>query len=216
MALTGIGLLVYIFAHMAGNLKIFSGVDPLTGEYQIDLYSEALRELGGHLVPRGSVLLLFRVGLASMFALHIWSAVVLTRRNARSRGKQRYEHKRVYNEASYASRTMRYTGTIVALYLIYHLADLTFGYANPDYVFGDVYNNMIASLSQPIVALFYMAANIALVFHIYHGAWSLFQSLGSSNPKFNNLRRFFAFGVAAVILVGNLSIPVAIWAGWVS
>lgn len=216
MAITGIGLLGYIFVHMAGNLKIFAGVDPATGQYQIDLYSEALRELGGHLVPRGAVLLLFRIGLASMFTLHIWSSVVLTRRNARSRGKPRYEHKRVYNEATYAARTMRYSGTIVALFLIYHLADLTFGYANPDYVYGSVYANMVASLSRPIVALFYMLANVALVVHIYHGTWSLFQSLGSASPKFNDLRRYLAAGVAATILIGNLSIPLAIWAGWVS
>lgn len=216
MALTGIGLLVYIFAHMVGNLKIFAGTNPATGEYQIDLYSEALRELGGHLVPRGSILLLFRIGLASMFALHIWAAAVLAKRNITSRGKIRYDHKRNYQAVNYASLTMRYSGVIVALFLIYHLADLTFGYTNPDYVFGFVYNNMIASLSRPIVAVLYMAANVALVFHIYHGTWSLFQSLGSVNPKYKDLRRYLAFGVAAIILVGNLSIPLAIWAGWVS
>lgn len=216
MALTGIGLLLYVLAHLIGNLKIFLGVDPFTGEYQIDTYSEALRTLGGHLVPRGSILLLFRIGLASLFILHIWAAVVLTRRNLTARGRVRYEHRRHYNEANYASRTMRLGGTIVLLFLIYHLADLTFGYANPAYVYGDVYNNMVASMSQPIVALIYMIANVALAVHIYHGAWSLFQSIGTVNPKYNDLRRYFAVAFAAVILVGNLSIPLAIWAGWVA
>lgn len=216
MALTGIGLLLYVLAHLIGNLKIFLGVDALTGEYQIDLYSEALRSLGGHLVPEGSVLLLFRIGLASMFIIHIWSAVVLTRRNLVARGGDRYDHRRQYNEANYASRTMRFGGTIVLLFLLYHLADLTFGYVNPDFVSGHVYENMIASLSQPIVALFYMLANVALAVHIYHGAWSLFQSIGTVNPKYNDMRRYFAVVFAAVILVGNLSIPLAIWAGWVS
>ncbi|GMQ92543.1 MAG: succinate dehydrogenase cytochrome b subunit [Acidimicrobiia bacterium] len=216
MALTGIGLLLYILAHLIGNLKIFLGVDPITGEYQIDLYSEALRTLGGHLVPRSSILALFRIGLASLFILHIWASVILTRRNWAARGRDRYEAKRQYDEANYASRTMRFSGTIVLLFLLYHLADLTFGYANPEYVFGDVYNNMIASMSQPIVALIYMLANVFLAVHIYHGAWSLFQSLGTANPKYNDLRRYFAVAFAAVILVGNISIPLAILAGWVS
>ncbi len=216
MAVTGIGLLLYVLAHLVGNLKIFLGVDPVTGEYQIDLYSEALRSLGGHLVPEGSVLLLFRIGLASMFIIHIWAAVVLTRRNLAARGRGRYDHTRQYNEANYASRTMRWTGTLVLLFLLFHIADLTLGRANPDFVSGAVHDNMIASMSQPIVALFYMFANIALAVHIYHGAWSLFQSIGTVNPKYNDLRRYFAVAFAAVILVGNLSIPLAIWAGWVS
>ncbi len=67
-----------------------------------------------------------------------------------------------------------------------------------------------------IVALFYIAANIALAAHIYHGAWSLFQTIGTTNAKYNDLRRYFAAAFAAVILIGNLSIPLAIWAGWVS
>jgi succinate dehydrogenase / fumarate reductase cytochrome b subunit len=216
MAITGIGLLLYVLAHLIGNLKIFFGADSVTGEYQIDLYSEALRTLGGHLVPEGSILLLFRIGLAAMFIIHIWAAYVLTRRNVAARGKIRYDHKRHYNKADYASRTMRWTGVIVALFLLFHLTDLTLGYANPDYIHGAVYHNMIASMSQPIVALVYMAANVALAVHIYHGAWSLFQSIGTQNSKFDDWRRYFAFGFAAFILIGNLSIPLAIWAGWVS
>lgn len=216
MAITGIGLLLYVLAHLIGNLKIFLGLDPHTGEYQIDLYSEALRTLGGHIVPEGSILLLFRIGLTAMFVIHIWAAVVLTRRNLVARGRGRYDHKRHYNEANYASRTMRWSGTIVLLYLLYHLADLTLGWTNPDFVHGHVHDNMVASMSQPIVALIYMVANAALAVHIYHGAWSLFQTIGTVNSKYNDLRRYFAVAFAAVILIGNLSIPLAIWAGWVS
>jgi succinate dehydrogenase / fumarate reductase cytochrome b subunit len=216
MAITGVGLLFYVLAHLIGNMKIFLGVDPSTGEYQIDLYSEALRTLGGHLVPEGSILLLFRIGLAAMFIIHIWAAYVLTRRNLAARGKARYDHKRHYKEADFASRTMRWTGVIVLLFLIFHLADLTLGQANPDYIAGAVRHNMIASMSQPVIAVIYMVANIALAIHIYHGAWSLFQSIGTQNSKFDDWRRYFAFGFAAVILIGNLSIPVAILAGWVS
>lgn len=216
MALTGIGLLLYVIAHLIGNLKIFAGVDPETGAYPIDLYSEALITLGGHIVPEGSILLLFRIGLASMFILHIWSAAVLTRRNRAARGRGRYDATREYITATYASRTMRFSGIIVLLFLIFHLADFTLGNANPDYVYGAVHDNIIASLSRPVVAVFYMAANVALALHIYHGAWSLFQSLGTVNVKYNVLRRYFAGAFAAVILIGNLSIPLAVLAGWVS
>ncbi len=215
MALTGIGLLLYVLAHLIGNLKIFSGIDLATGQYPIDLYSEALKTLGSPIVPEGSVLLLFRVGLASMFILHIWAAAVLTRRNRAARGRGRYDAPRQYAAANYASRTMRASGVIVLLFLIFHLADLSYGVGHPDYIYGAVQSNIIASLSRPVVAFFYMAASAALALHIYHGAWSLFQSLGSVNPKYNVLRRYLAAGFAAVILLGNVSIPLAVLAGWV-
>lgn len=214
MAITGIGLLGYIASHLFGNLKIFTGTDA-AGDYYIDLYSEALWHLGGHLVPQGLVVTAVRIGLFSVFALHIYAALELTRRNHRAVGSQKYQASRNFAAANYASRTMRFGGVIILLFLLYHLADLSFGIVNPDFVHGSVYDNMIASLSRWPVALLYIVANIALVFHIYHGTWSLFQSLGSANPKYNGLRRGFAAVFAAAILVGNLSIPIAILAGWV-
>jgi len=214
MAITGIGLLGYIAAHLFGNLKIFTGADA-AGNYYIDLYSEALWHLGGHLVPEGLVITLLRIGLLAVFVLHIYSAMTLSRRNRKAVGPQRYEAKQDYAAATYASRTMLYGGWIILLFLLYHLADLTFGIVNPDFHHGSVYENMIASLSRWPVALLYIVANIALAFHIYHGAWSLFQSLGSANAKYNDLRRGFAAVFAAVILIGSLSIPIAILAGWV-
>ncbi|MEZ5174622.1 MAG: succinate dehydrogenase cytochrome b subunit [Acidimicrobiia bacterium] len=215
MAITGIGLLGYVAAHLFGNLKIFTGTNE-AGEYYIDLYSEALWHLGGHLLPQGFLLTLLRIGLAAVFVLHIWAAVVLTKRNREATGATRYRASRQWAASNYASRTMRFGGVIIALFVLYHLADLTFGIANPDFHHGDVYNNMVASLSRWPVAVLYMVANIALAFHIYHGAWSLFQSLGTVNPRYDSFRRAFAWVFAAVILVGNLSMPVAILAGWVS
>lgn len=214
MALTGIGLLIYVAAHMFGNLKIFTGTDP-AGEYYIDLYSEALWHLGGHLMPVGFLLTVLRVGLAAVFILHIYAAAVLTKRNQVAKGQPRYQARRDWAASNYASRTMRFGGVIILLFLLYHLADLTFGWANPDFHHGNVYENMIASLSQWPVALLYVVANIALAFHIYHGGWSLFQSLGVANPKYNSLRRAFAAVFAAAILIGNVLIVVAIYAGWV-
>jgi len=108
---------------------------------------------------------------------------------------------------------MRYTGVIFALFLAWHLADLTWGWVNPGFQRGDVYRNLDASLSRIPVALLYIAGNIALGIHLFHGVWSLFQSMGWSNPRFNKWRRAFATGFATLIVVGNVSFPVAVLAG---
>jgi succinate dehydrogenase cytochrome b subunit len=215
MALTGIGLLFYVLAHLIGNLKVFLGANEL-GQYEIDLYSEALRSLGGDLVPHGTILWLFRLGLIAAFVLHIGASAALTKRNWDARGNDRYDAQRNYAAANYASRTMRWGGTIILLFVLFHLADLTFGWANPDFVSGEVYHNLVASLTQAPVAIFYLVAQLALAFHIYHGAWSLFQSLGSVNPRYKGFRRGFAIVFAAVIFLGNCAIVLAIWTGVVA
>jgi len=102
---------------------------------------------------------------------------------------------------------------IVGLFILFHLADLTWGIANPDYVRGDVYRNFVATFSRPGVALIYIVANIALGIHLFHGTWSLFQSMGWNNPRFKQWRRHIAVLVATVIVVGNVSFPVAVLAG---
>ena len=248
MAITGIGLLLYVLAHMIGNLKMFQGAYE-GGEFAIDLYGQALRNLGGDLVPKESILWLFRIGLLLAFVIHIGASAALTKRNWDARGSDRYEAQRHYAAANYASRTMRWSGTIflaflvfhladltwgiqplapevwerghvyanfIVLFLLYHLADLTFGWANPDFVYGAVYNNVIASLTRAPVAILYLVAQVALAFHIYHGGWSLFQSLGFVNPRYNVWRRFFAVGFAALIFIGNTAIILAVWTGAVS
>jgi succinate dehydrogenase / fumarate reductase cytochrome b subunit len=215
MAITGIGLLLYVLVHMIGNLKMFLGANAL-GEYEIDLYGEALRSLGGDLVPHGAILWLFRIGLLAAFILHIGASVVLTRRNWQARGWDRYDAQRHYAAANFAARTMRWTGTIVLFFLLFHLADLTFGWANPDFEYGAVYHNVVTSLSQPVVAIIYLVAQVALAIHIYHGAWSMFQSLGIVNPKYQVFRRYFAIAFAALIFIGNSAIILAVWTGAVS
>jgi succinate dehydrogenase / fumarate reductase cytochrome b subunit len=208
MAVTGIGLIGYILAHMIGNLHLYEG--PL----QVNEYGEALRDLGGHLVPRTMLLWIMRLGLIAMFVFHIHSAYGLTRMNMAANAGAKYQDKRNYAAANFASRTMRWTGVIIALYLVFHLADLTWGKMHPGtYVRGNIYYNVSNSLQTWPIALIYIVANIALAVHIYHGAWSMFQSLGINNPKYNKLRRGFAGGLAAIILVGNLSFPVMALAG---
>jgi succinate dehydrogenase / fumarate reductase, cytochrome b subunit len=210
MAVSGIAILGFVFFHMIGNLHLYEG--PL----QVNEYGEALRDLGGHLIPRTLALWLLRVGLVVAFGLHIHSAYGLTRMNLAA--NEKYASKRDYVAANFASRTMRWTGVIIALFIVFHLADLTWGWqlGNDDYVRGDVYHNVTQSLGNLPVALIYIVANIALALHIYHGAWSMFQTLGINNPFINKARRPFAAGLATIILVGNLSFPIAVQTGLIS
>ena len=207
MALTGIGLLGFVLVHMIGNLHMYEGPN------QVNQYAESLRELGGHLVPRTLVLWLMRVGLLTMFGLHIHSAVTLTRINQKSDAK--YASPRDYAAVNFASKSMRYTGAIIALYLVFHIMDLTWGvFLGDSYVRGDVYHNVTESLSTIPVTIVYIVANVALAIHIFHGAYSMFQSLGINNPTINGLRRNLAGGLAAVILLGNLSFPISAATGF--
>ena len=203
MALTGIALMGFVLVHLIGNIKLFLSKE------EINLYGEALRDMPGHLLPRTLLLWLLRIGLIGAFAFHLHSAYGLTVLNRKAR-PQRYQSKRDYVAANFASRTMRWTGIIVALFIIFHLFDLTWGQANAEWVRGDPYNNLVYSLQRPAVAAIYILGNIALAIHLFHGAWSIFQSMGVNNPRINKLRRWFATGFAGVILVGNLSFPILI------
>src|SRR5690606_26196737 len=116
-------------------------------------------------------------GLIVAFALHVHSAWSILAHNRKSR-PVKYQSKRDYIAADWASRTMQWTGPIILLFIAFHLADLPWGYVNPDFHHGEVYANTIASFQRVPVSALYIVANLALGVHIYHGAWSLFQSLG--------------------------------------
>jgi succinate dehydrogenase / fumarate reductase cytochrome b subunit len=208
MAITGIMLMGFVFAHMVGNLKMYMGAEDLNH------YGEFLRELLYPILPKSGLLWILRLGLLAAIALHIHAAYSLTRMNQRAR-TVKYQSQRDYIAANFASRTMRYTGVIVLLFIIWHLLDLTIGasFVNPDFVYGLPYENAVASLGRIPVGLFYVVANLALGVHLFHGAWSLFQSMGWNNPRFNVWRRNFAAGFAAIIVIGNVSFPVAIMTG---
>ena len=208
MALSGIVLMGYVLAHMVGNLKVYLGAE------ELNHYGEWLRELATPALPRTVALWLMRTVLAAAFVLHVHAAYGLTVMNRRAR-PQAYVTKRDYEVADFAGRTMRWTGVIVALFVIFHLLDLTWGPANPDFVRGEPYHNLVASFSRVPVAIAYVVANVALAVHLYHGAWSLFRSLGVSHPRADLLTRRFAAAFAGVILAGNVSFPVAVVAGWV-
>ncbi len=206
MAITGIMLMGFVFAHMVGNLKMFLGAE------DFNHYGEFLRELLVPILPRTVFLWLLRGGLVVAFGLHIHAAYSLTRMNRAARTVG-YQSRRDYIAANFASRTMRWTGIIVGLFLVWHLFDLSWTGTGATYVRGLAYENVDQSLSRIPVGLLYIVANIALGIHLFHGAWSLFQSMGWNNPRFNGARRNFAAAFAAITVIGNVSFPIAVLAG---
>jgi succinate dehydrogenase / fumarate reductase, cytochrome b subunit len=213
MAITGLFLTLFVFGHMVGNLKMYLGT--MSGgkyAYHIDEYGAFLRDLGSPILPHMVFLWIFRLLLIGAFALHMHAAYSLTMMNRRARAVN-YASKSDYQAANFASRSMRYTGTIVILYLIWHLLDLTNGVGNAKYRHGDVMNNLDSSLSRWPIAIVYVIANVALAVHLFHGLWSFFQSIGWNNPRFNAFKKKFAIGIVTLITLGNVSFPLAIAAG---
>jgi succinate dehydrogenase / fumarate reductase cytochrome b subunit len=212
MALTGIMLMGYVFAHMVGNLKMYIGPEDLNH------YGEFLRELLVPILPRTVTLWLMRIGLIAAFVFHIHAAYSLTVLNRKARPVG-YKSPRDYISVNWANRTMRWTGVIIALFLLWHLADLTWGFAavNGEFERGYPYENLVYSLQRVPVAILYIVANLALGFHLYHGSWSLFQTMGSMssrfNPRHNPLRKGFAIGFAVVVAGINITFPLAVQFG---
>lgn len=210
MALTGIMLMGFVLFHMIGNLKMY------LGESHYNEYAEFLRELLVPIIPPTGVLWILRAGLLGAFALHIHCAYSLTRINRKARPVG-YQSPRDYVAVNWAARTMRWSGIIVGLFLLWHLADLTWGWANPEFVYGNPYANVSTSLSRAPVAALYIVANLALGFHLFHGSWSIFQSLGSLsthfNPRHNPLRKGFAIGFAVLVAGVNITFPIAVVTG---
>ncbi|HYH45798.1 MAG TPA: succinate dehydrogenase cytochrome b subunit, partial [Thermoanaerobaculia bacterium] len=143
--------------------------------------------------------------------LHIWAAWQVSRMNRVAR-PSRYARRDVV-QASYASRTMRWGGVILLLFVIYHLLHFTTGTAHPQFIPGDVYANVVTGFQNPLISAFYIVAQVLLGLHLYHGLWSLFQSLGWNHPRFNHWRRAFAHAFAWIVTLGNISFPLAVLAG---
>jgi succinate dehydrogenase / fumarate reductase cytochrome b subunit len=202
MAVSGMVLMLFVLVHMIGNLKLYLGASAL------DNYSAWLRNVGEPVLPRQTLLWAVRIALVAAVAVHIHAAYLLTMVNRRAR-PEAYRSPRDYVAASFASRTMRWTGIIVALFVVFHLLDLTWGAANPDFRAGDPYHNVVESFQRWPVAIAYIVANLALATHLWHGAWSLFQTMG----WVFRWRHRFAVGFAAVVAAGNVSFPIAVLTG---
>ncbi len=208
MAGTGIILFGYVLAHMLGNLKLYLGPEALNH------YAEWLREMGAPLFPHESALWIVRLLLLAAVVGHIWSAWRVTRDSWAARPSKYEREKRV--QLDYAARTMRWGGVIIALFVLFHILHLTTGDVHHDFEAGAVYHNVVAGFSVWWVSAVYILANLFLGLHLYHGLWSMFQSLGWNHPTYNAWRRNFAVTFAVVVTVGNVSFPVAVLTGLVS
>lgn len=224
MAVTGIILFGFVLVHMIGNLKLYepglycaylnaAGTCASEPIPYLDAYGEFLRNVGAPALPASGALWIVRVVLLVSVILHIWAAWQVSRMAQEARPRDYAS--RPKRHTSYASRTMRWGGIIILLFVIYHLLDFTTGTVNPGFQPGEVRRNMLASFSVWYVALFYVVAQVALGFHLYHGLWSLFQSLGWNHPRFNRWRSGFAHAFAWIVTLGNISFPLAVLTGLV-
>ena len=201
MAVTGLVLFGFVFAHMLGNLQMF-----LPDHEAINHYGKFLREM-----LHGCGIWVARAVLLGSVGLHIWSAWSLTRTSWKARP---VPYRVVTPDAStYASRTMRWSGPILFLFIVYHLLHFTIGSVHPAFVEGDVYRNVIVGFSVWPVAVAYVIAILALGLHLRHGAWSMLQTLGASHPQWDRLRNLAATVFTVIIVLGFISVPLAVLAG---
>jgi succinate dehydrogenase / fumarate reductase cytochrome b subunit len=205
MAVSGVILIGFLVAHMVGNLKMYLGPEAFNH------YAEFLREVGEPVLPRTVGLWIFRIVLLGCVGLHMLSAwqVYLQSRNARG-GKYEKEESLSF---AYASRTMRWGGVIIAVFVVYHILHFTVGTVHPDFVHGDAYRNVVLGFQNPLVVGAYTVAMIMVTFHVYHGLWSAFQTVGANHPKYNPIRRPLALVLALLLLLGFLSVPAGVMAG---
>ena len=210
MAATGTVLILFVLAHMAGNLKIFSG------PVEINAYSHFLREVGWPEFANGQVLWIVRVVLLTCAVLHITAALQLTRMNQKARPVGYGTKKEV--ETSWGAMTMRWGGILLAVFIIFHLFHMTggmVGFQPGQFEHLMVYQNVIAAFQVAPIAIFYIIAMFALCLHLDHGIWSAMQTLGCVTAQNTKGLRTFSRIVAILIFVGFSSVPVSVLAGWV-
>ncbi|MGW1490163.1 succinate dehydrogenase [Streptomyces sp. NPDC002402] len=204
MAVSGLIMLGYLVAHVMGNLKVFFGA----GEF--NAYGHWLRTMGEPVLHYSWALWIVRVVLLAAVVGHAVSAYQLSRRDLRARPVQ-YAHKR--RRASYATRTMRWGGIIVALFIVWHLLDLTTLTVNENAEPGHPYENVVATFSTWYGNVIYIVAMLAVGLHIRHGFWSAAQTLGVGNATRDRALKTVANVLALVLTAGFISVPVAVMTG---
>jgi succinate dehydrogenase / fumarate reductase, cytochrome b subunit len=202
MATTGLIGFGFVLGHMTGHLLTFKGAE------SYNAYAHFLKNSGGLLWGTRLVLL-------ASIALHVHAAFTLWSRNNEARPKAYYQRKDL--ATNYAALTMRYGGVLLLLFLTYHLAHFTWGVTTPiDGVPFDpdnAYNNLVYSFEKPALAGFYIVCMCALGMHLYHGIWSLTQSMGLDHPKYNSLRQRAAMAFSALIVIGFIIVPISVQTG---
>lgn len=217
MAVTGFIYVAFVIAHMVGNLKIF------LGQAVLNEYAGFLRTVGEPLFPQTFLLWIARIVLIVAIVLHVLMAYQLTRGELAAR-PVKYNTKNVV-QATFASRTMRWGGVALLLFIIFHLLHFTFGVIGygpsgttgaylPETAQGfSTYQNVVTGFQNIPIVIIYLLAMVALALHLYHGAWSMFQTLGINNSRYNGIWRFIATAIAVIVFVGNCSIPLAVLFG---
>jgi succinate dehydrogenase / fumarate reductase cytochrome b subunit len=198
MAISGLILFGFLIAHMLGNLQVFLGREVMNH------YAESL-----HANP--PLLWTARIILLVMVALHIWASVqlALLKKDARPVAYVKYGNV----QASYASRTMMWSGPIIAAFVIFHLLHLTTGTVHPNFVELDAYDNVVNGFLVIPATIAYIVAMVLVGFHLSHGIWSMFQSLGFSHPRYTPMIKTFAAVFSWVLIAGFISVPIAVLAG---
>ncbi|MCL4784231.1 MAG: succinate dehydrogenase cytochrome b subunit [Bryobacterales bacterium] len=203
MAITGFILVGFVVGHMAGNLQVFLGKE-VFNRYAALLHSSA------------GLLWTIRLVLLASVVMHIVSAVQLALLDKKAR-PQRYV-KWKSTKSTYASRTMYWSGPILFVFIVYHLQHLTTGRLHPTQPFPGyhmAYENVVAGFQVVPVSLFYIFAMVLLCLHLYHGVWSMFQTLGIAHPRYTPLLRNLAVAIAFAVLAGFSSVPLAVMLGFV-
>jgi succinate dehydrogenase / fumarate reductase, cytochrome b subunit len=199
MAVTGIIWVAYLVTHVLANLLVFQGPE------KINAYSAFLHGTGGALWAA-------RLVLIAALVFHVIAAAQLAgrRQDARPAG---YAAGREPQVSTWASRSIRWGGALILLFLVYHLLHFTVGTAHPNFIEGDPYHNVAAGFrTLPVVAI-YLIAMVAVGLHLYHGVWSSGRSLGMSSPSPRPLRRTVALVLALLVWLGFTVIPIAVYAG---
>nr|WP_033424399.1 succinate dehydrogenase cytochrome b subunit [Actinomadura flavalba] len=211
MAVSGGVLVLFLIGHMVGNLKIFYGAE------DFDHYAHWLRTMGEPAVPYRTLLTLLEVGLVVAVVAHMWSATSLALRARRAR-PVKYASRKKSHAQGYATHTMRYGGVIIALFIVWHLLDMTFLVVNPAGREATPYERVVQGFAPEnwYVTLFYVVAVIMVGLHLAHGTWSAFNSLGLRTPRNNRTLRGVAFALAGVVTLGFLAVPFAVTFGLVS
>ena len=207
MAVTGLILVGYLILHMYGNLHTFQGPE------ELNAYGVFLRSVGSPALMNEQALWTVRIILLVSALLHIWAAVALTQLDWASRPVG-YRTRRVVS-ASWASRTMRWSGVLIAIFVVYHILHFTIGSVHPSFDRHDIYHNVTVAFRNPLVALFYIVTMILIGLHLWHGVWSMFQTLGLNNRGRNRFWGGVAAVVSVVVALGFISVPFAILVGMV-
>lgn len=210
MAVTGIIFGLFVLVHMVGNMKVFMG------ESDFNAYAAFLRTVGYPAVPHEGVLWIFRIVLLVSVILHVYGAFALHGRARQSRGKFRRQGM-VGGWNTFTARTMIVTGVVLLAFVIFHILDLTIGaaVAPENFVHGEAYANLVASFSRPLVAIWYIIAQLALLLHLSHGLWTATSDLGITGARWRKVMLFLSGLIPLLVVVGNVAIPVAVLTGLV-